>query len=174
MCKACSTRTKKESHGMSGTPEYNTWVHMNQRCHNPNNKDYGDYGGRGIEVDPLWRDSFEAFFMMVGPRPFPDATIERVDYNKGYVPGNVKWISREEQVLNKRDNVVIELDGISKTVSQWAEESPVSAFTIYKRVKRGWLEKHGPYDTIFKQSGRSSSKLPVASEEHCAEIEDRD
>lgn len=155
MCKGCSTRTKRESHGMSSTPEYNTWVHMNQRCNNPKNKDYAIYGGRGIKVYPPWKDSFEAFYMMIGPRPNIDDTIERIDYNKGYFPGNVKWVSRQEQVLNKSDNVVLEIDGVSKTVSQWAEDSPVSGFTIYKRIKRGWLEKHGPYKTVFEPSSKA-------------------
>ena len=139
---------------MSDTPEYNTWVHMNQRCHNPRNKDYENYGGRGIEVYPIWRKSFEAFYMTIGPKPFPEATIERIDDDRGYEPGNVKWIGREEQVLNKRDNIYIEIDGVSKTVSQWAKESPVNEFTIYKRVKRGWLEKYGPYKTVFQPSSR--------------------
>jgi len=156
MCKGCATRGRRETHGMSNSPEYNTWVHMNQRCHNPNNKDYARYGGRGIEVCPMWRYSFEAFYMMVGPRPNIDDTIERIDYNKGYEPGNVKWLSRELQVLNKSDNVMLEIDGVTKTVSQWAAQSPVSAFTIYKRIRRGWLEKYGEYDTVFRPSERAA------------------
>lgn len=158
MCKPCSTRAKKSTHGMSDSPEYNTWVHINQRCHNPKNKDYENYGGRGIEVCDMWRHSFEAFYLSIGPRPFPDATIERIDHNGNYEPDNVKWLSREEQVYNKRDNVYIDIDGVSKTVSQWAEESPVSEFTIYKRVSRGWPEKYGNYATIFTPSRGNPKK----------------
>lgn len=159
-CRSCATRLRRETHGMSNSLEYNTWVHMNQRCHNPKNKDYKNYGGRGIEVYPLWRNSFESFYMMIGPRPNPDDTIERIDYNKGYEPGNVKWLSRQKQVLNKRDNIYLEIDGVSKTVSQWALESPVSSFTIYKRIKRGWLDTHGTYKTVFTPShaGRVSGE----------------
>lgn len=97
--------------------------------------------------------------MMLGQRPHIDDTIERIDYNKGYVPGNVKWASRQEQVLNKSDNVVLEIDGVTKTVSQWAEESPVSGFTIYKRIKRGWLEKYGSHRTVFTKSSRDGVEL---------------
>ena len=165
MCKGCATRAKRETHGMSHSPEYNTWVHMNQRCHNPKNKDYDKYGGRGIEVCPVWRKSFEAFYMMIGPRPNIDDTIERIDYNKGYLPGNVKWASRQEQVLNKSDNVHLEIDGVTKTVSQWAEESPVSGFTIYKRIKRGWLETHGHYKTVFEPSSRGVASGDAATED---------
>jgi hypothetical protein len=100
-CKSCATKLRRETHGMSNSLEYNTWVHLNQRCYNPKNKDYKNYGARGIEVYPLWRTSFESFYMMVGPRPNPTDTIERIDYNKGYFPGNVKWASRQDQVLNK-------------------------------------------------------------------------
>lgn len=150
---------------MSDTGEYNTWVHMNQRCHNPKNKDYAKYGGRGITVYPPWRSSFEAFFMSVGRRPNVDDTIERIDYNKGYTPGNVKWASRQEQVLNKSDNVVLEIDGVSKTVSQWAEESPVSGFTIYKRIKRGWLETHGNHATVFRPSVRTSKHVATEGDD---------
>ena len=170
-CRGCATRLRRETHGMSNSPEYNTWVHLNQRCYNPKNKDYNNYGGRGIEVFPLWRTSFESFYMMIGPRPFPEATIERIDYNKGYFPGNVKWISRQEQVLNKRDNFYLEIDGVSKTVSQWALEAPVSSFTIYKRIKRNWISKYGVYNTVFTPSTRESvgvretaQNLPVASD----------
>lgn len=154
MCKRCSVQATRSSHGMSDTAEYNTWIHMLQRCHNPNNKDYKHYGGRGIEVCDIWRESFEAFYMSVGPKPAPEYTIERMDYNKGYEPGNVKWATRQEQVLNQRDNVNITVGEETKTVSQWAKDPrcPVSSFTIYKRVNRGWLEIHGPEYTLFTPS----------------------
>ena len=85
MCRSCSVSVSKTEHGHSTqdsvSSEYNTWTHMIQRCHNPNNKDYPNYGGRGIQVCDLWKGSFEAFFMMVGPKPTPKHTIERIDHN---------------------------------------------------------------------------------------------
>lgn len=154
MCKKCSSQTTKSSHGMSDSSEYNTWVHMIQRCHNPNNKDYVRYGGRGIEVCDIWRESFEAFYMCVGPKPTPAHTIERIDYNVGYEPGNVTWATRTEQNLNKSDNQNVTIDGVTKTVSQWAADPrcTVSHFTLYKRIARGWLETHGPEFTMFSPS----------------------
>lgn len=154
MCKKCSVGSSKSTHGMSDSPEYNTWVHIIQRCHNPKNKDYPEYGGRGIKVCDMWRNSFEAFYMCLGKKPFPDYTIERLDYDKGYEPGNVVWASRADQTRNKRDNVVLEIDGVSQTVSQWALESPVSGFCIYKRINRGWLDKYGAKATVFTPSSR--------------------
>ena len=144
MCRKCSVSVSKTVHGASpygkASPEYTTWVHMNQRCHNPNNKDYKHYGGRGIVVCDMWRESFEAFLLMVGKRPTLKHTIERIDSNGNYEPGNVRWATRAEQNVNLRTNVRITINGTTKTVSEWAKDpvSKVSAFTIYKRLERGW------------------------------------
>ncbi len=144
MCKACSTAHAKQTGRTGGgkyDSEYNIWVHINQRCHNPNNKDYKNYGGRGIEVCELWRDSFDAFLLQMGPKPDPSFTIERIDYNLGYNVDNCKWISREDQTRNKRDNIQITIDGETKTASEWARDPPrcaVSATALYKRIARGW------------------------------------
>lgn len=145
---------------MRGTPEYNTWVHMVQRCHNPNNKDYEHYGGRGIKVCDMWRSSFEAFFMTVGKRPGDDYTIERIDTNDDYRPGNVKWATRQEQVLNQRSNINLTIDGETKAVSQWARDPrcPVSQFTIYKRVQRGWSDERAVLTPSKKRHGKCNTR----------------
>jgi len=161
MCKRCSVGLSKTTHGASpygkASPEYVTWVHMIQRCHNPTNKDYKNYGGRGITVCDMWRDSFEAFLFMVGKRPNIKDTIERIDTNKGYEPGNVRWASRAEQNVNTRSNVKLTIDGETKTVSEWSrdERCVVSMFNIYKRLERGWNAK----DAVFLPSrAKSESK----------------
>lgn len=149
LCKRCSVRQTRQSHGMSDSGEYNSWCHMIQRCYNESSKDYPNYGGRGITVCDIWRDSFEAFYMSLGPRPNPGDTLERLDYNKGYEPGNVVWAPRTDQVLNKRDNVKLTIDGETKTVSEWSRISGVNLYTIYKRVDRGWVEQYGEKYTVF-------------------------
>jgi hypothetical protein len=113
---------------------------MIQRCHNPKNKDFKNYGGRGIVVCDMWRESFEAFLLMVGKRPTPTHTIERIDSNGNYEPGNVRWATRTEQNRNTRSNVKLTIDGETKTVSEWSHDSrcSVSEFTLYKRIARGW------------------------------------
>lgn len=154
MCRSCSISLSKTSHGAApygkASPEYTTWVHMIQRCHNPNNKDYKNYGGRGIEVCELWRESFEAFLLMVGERPTLKHTIERIDTNKSYEPGNVKWATRFEQNQNQRSNVNLTIDGETKTVSEWSRDPrcTVSMFTIYKRLDRDWSHE----DAVLKPS----------------------
>lgn len=141
MCKSCTTGKVRGSTTDSKTSlEYNSWVSAVQRTTNPNCKDYKNYGARGITMDPMWLESFEAFYMSVGPRPTPTCTIERIDYNKGYVPGNVKWLEKVEQPKNKRDNVNLTINGETKLISEWALDprAAVSANAIYKRNARGW------------------------------------
>lgn len=141
MCKSCSHAAKKGTTIDPKTKEvYNSWVNMNQRCYNPSCKDYKNYGAKSISVYPVWRDSFEAFYMYMGPRPSSDCTLERLNYKGNYEPGNVVWLERELQPKNKSDNIRIELNGKNLLVSEWPiePECTVNQFTIYKRLKRSW------------------------------------
>jgi hypothetical protein len=90
-------------HAASGrTPEYNAWVSLNQRCKNPKNPRWKDYGGRGVTVCARWRDSFEAFLADMGPRPSSEHSIDRINNDGNYEPGNVRWATRAEQYANRR------------------------------------------------------------------------
>jgi hypothetical protein len=86
--------------------EYGVWRAMRDRCNRPNNKKYSDYGGRGIGVCKEWNKSFEAFYAHLGPRPSKDHSIERMDNDGNYEPGNVKWATRSEQMKNRRGKVI--------------------------------------------------------------------
>jgi len=96
----------RAEHGMTGTPEYRTWAHMKERCSNPNHKDWHLYGGRGIRVCERWRQSFAAFDADMGPRP-DGMSIDRIDVNGNYEPGNCRWTDEFTQAQNKRSRVGI-------------------------------------------------------------------
>jgi hypothetical protein len=89
-------------HGGWRSPEYRIWRGMKIRCCNPRSKDFPRYGGRGIRVCQRWLDSFAAFLADVGPRPAPHLTLDRIDNDGHYEPGNVRWATRSEQQQNKR------------------------------------------------------------------------
>lgn len=93
---------RNRTHGMAGIPEYNAWCGMKMRCFNPKNDRFADYGGRGITVCERWRDSFEAFLEDMGMRPSPKHSIDRIDVDGNYEPGNVRWADGSTQTKNRR------------------------------------------------------------------------
>lgn len=92
-------------------PEYVTWTDMKQRCENPKNGEYANYGRRGITVCREWREDFQRFLADMGPRPGPEYSLERQDINGPYCPSNCRWASNIEQQNNKRANVISHADG---------------------------------------------------------------
>lgn len=89
-----------EKHGMSKSPEYISWRSMIQRCCNPNNKQYKYWGGRGIIVCEEWR-KFSNFYRDMGKRP-PKRTIDRINNDGNYEPGNCRWATNRQQRANTR------------------------------------------------------------------------
>ncbi len=105
---------KLVTHGMSRDPEYRAeyaaWKNMKQRCYNPNNDQFCDYGGRGITVSKEWISSFETFLEDVGRKPRPEHlySLDRIDNDGNYEFGNVKWATFFEQSSNRRKQARIE------------------------------------------------------------------
>ena len=92
-------------HNGSATPEYLIWRNIRDRCSNPNYKPFAFYGARGITVCERWRKSFAAFIEDMGWRPDPSLTVDRVDNDKGYEPGNCRWATRKKRKREIDDSV---------------------------------------------------------------------
>lgn len=114
------------THGQSQSAEYKVWAGIIKRCENKNHKDYPDYGGRGIMVCDRWRNSFENFLSDVGSRPSEKHSIDRINTNGNYEPGNCKWSTLEEQARNKRNNIRIEFKGEVMVLEDWARRLNVT------------------------------------------------
>ena len=104
----------------SKRPEYIAWYDMNRRCYNPNHRDYRNYGGRGIEVCDEWLNSPEIFINYMGKRP-DGYSLDRIDNNDNYKPGNVRWADYSTQNLNKRlySNNISGVRGITPSRYGW-------------------------------------------------------
>ena len=141
MCKGCAASVARHNSSsisrgrLGGT--HSSWTNMVQRCTNPHAPNYPRYGGRGITVCQMWLDSFEAFVMTVGERPGSDFSIDRIDTNGNYEPGNCRWATVAEQNHNRRDNIHVEIEGVTKTVFEWVTELGLKKSTIYKRIAKG-------------------------------------
>lgn len=138
---SAQTAKNNSKHGMWRTREFGIWNHMIQRCHNKNHQKYSLYGGRGIEVCEEWRNSFSAFFEHIGPRPSQLHSVDRIDSNKGYEPGNVRWATIDVQNNNKRTNVFITFKGVQKTIAQWSRETGITQCALAYRFRAGWSEE---------------------------------
>jgi|SRR5665213_2818724 len=129
---------RRKTHGMSKTPEYETWCHIKKRCLNPDDQDFKDYGGRGITICDRWRDSFEAFLSDVGRRP-DGYSIERENVDGNYEPGNVCWIPKSKQNLNKRTTHWVEFQGKQIPLTVFCRlSSAVSSHAVKSRIYAGW------------------------------------
>lgn len=108
------------THGRTYTAEYYVWQAMKRRCANPNTHNFDNYGGRGIRVCDEWCASFSAFFKHVGQRPSAKHSIDRIDNNGNYEPGNVRWATSSEQRRNQRFTTAQVKDGRALAVLELA------------------------------------------------------
>ena len=138
---AVNRLTTKTRHGFAGTPVYQIWQAVKQRCCNPKSRHYGYYGGRGITICPEWRDSFLAFYRDMGDPPTPGHQVERINNNKGYEPGNCRWATRDEQMRNTRRCRLITFDGRTMVLTDWAKELGISPNTLRVRISQWGVEK---------------------------------
>lgn len=138
-CCGCDN-TGNLKHGMTDTVEFRVWCNIVDRCEREWHKNYKDYGGRGIRIHPDWRSDFKSFLDYVGKRPSPKHSIERLDVNKGYEPGNIIWATRSQQANNCRNSRRFDYKGRQMTARQIMDElgTNLPVHLVIRRLERGW------------------------------------
>lgn len=145
-------------HGAAGSREYNSWVNARLRCTSPTDASYKNYGGRGISMCERWATSFENFLADMGVRP-EGTTLDRIDVNGNYEPGNCRWVTPKAQSRNQRKTVFIEIDGERLSLPDWAERSGISEKTIRSRfIRHRWPAKLAVFQPLLAPGQKLKKK----------------
>ncbi len=137
--RACVNSPRPGHHGESWhrSPEYNTWRCMRRRCDYPKHIDFHRYGGRGIRVCDRWL-KFENFLADMGRKPGPDYSLDRIDNERGYEPGNCRWVTSGQQARNRSTNRWFTIAGETLTLTDWVARYGARLVTVRGRLRRGW------------------------------------
>lgn len=143
MTTSCGCMKGSTRHGLTHAPEFNVWSMMKQRCNNPNNDRYEDYGGRGIKICDRWLgpEGLPNFVADLGPRPTPLHKLERIDNDGDYEPGNCKWVTQAEQSRNRRNSIHVTFAGETMVLKDWATRLGMKVATLTYRIKNWGLER---------------------------------
>lgn len=138
---SCGCQTKhtgrfKTMHGMAHAPEYRAWRRILNYCYNEKTEHFQHYGGRGISVHADWVNDFQSFYTHVGPRPSPRHSIDRIDTNGDYAPGNVRWATHSRQMRNTRKTRYATIDGVTRPVADWCDIMGHKSSKIWARMNR--------------------------------------
>lgn len=146
------------THGMCESLEYKTWMRMIQRCENEHNPSYHNYGGRGISVCSKWRLSFLSFYEDMGDKPSENHSIDRIDNDGNYEPGNCRWATRSEQMFNRRGwrNSSTNVKGVTLSNGKY---SALFKLKGKKRIERCFsINKYGK-ENAFKLACDARKKM---------------
>lgn len=136
--KQAAANFERRVHGLADSPTMTSWTEMKRRCYATHRREYLNYGARGIRVCEEWRNSFAAFVRDMGERP-AGHTIERIDNQGNYEPGNCRWATRTEQERNKRSNARYVFFGVEMTVTEAAKKYNFKPSTVFNRINTlGW------------------------------------
>jgi hypothetical protein len=136
--KAMNSSKRFTKHGLSKSKEYRAWQSMKDRCHNPRNPRFRDYGGRGIRVCEKWRNDFSSFYKDVGHMPSAGYEADRKNNEGDYDPRNFRWATLKEQARNKRTSHNITYKNQTRTLAEWSEMMGISRSVLHYRLKKGW------------------------------------
>lgn len=145
---------KLTKHGKVNTKTYSIRADMIRRCYNIKNQNYEYYGGRGIRVCERWLVSFENFLEDMGECP-DGMSLDRIDVNGNYEPGNCRWATIREQRTNTRVNVFIEYEGVRLTLVEWSEKLKIKYSTLQSRHTKGW----SPEECLFGRNKKDKSNV---------------
>lgn len=141
---------RKKSKGKSNSITYKSWISAKQRCLNPNNHNYKNYGRRGIKMCEKWINSFVAFLEDMGERPSSNHTLDRIDNNGNYEKSNCRWATKREQSNNTRTNRLIKINDKEITVSEFSRKYGINISNVFYELKKGM----NPKDIIEKYKNR--------------------
>ena len=139
-CKKSVTNGKSRKHGMSNAKLYNNWLGIKDRCFNPKSSHFSDYGGRGITMFPAWIHDFQSFYDYMSQLEHygeEGYSIDRINNDGNYEPGNVRWADCKTQLRNTRSNVIVEYQGEKMTAAEAAEKSGIDAEILRDRIRHG-------------------------------------
>lgn len=124
---------KNHIHGMRRTREWGIWSGIIKRCENKKDKEYKNYGGRGIKIYEKWRNNFTEFYKDVGPRPSSKHSIDRIDVNGDYEPSNCRWATPSEQARNRRTPAsnISGVKGVREKRNKWTAKIKVNKKEIW-------------------------------------------
>lgn len=140
-CAASGKNGNSYRHGATvggQSKEYRTWAGIKRRTTSMKDQNSKYYIGRGIKMCDRWTNSFENFLEDMGKAPSPQHTIDRINNNGDYEPGNCRWATHKEQMQNTRFTKWIEFNGERHTQEEWGRITGLGGLTILKRLKRGW------------------------------------
>lgn len=162
-------RNFKHGHATRGraSSEFVIWQCARDRCHNPSAKQFHNYGGRGIQMYEPWRTDFASFLEHIGPRPSPQYTLDRINNDKGYEPGNLRWATRAEQARNRTDNCWVEYDGKRMILGDAIALIGISRTAVSDFMKRNRCTAQEAIDRQVKsrlQARRNIGPLPNSSD----------
>jgi hypothetical protein len=143
----CHVRERATTHGLSKSPEFKTWAAAKQRCTNPRDRAYPDYGGRGIVMSDRWM-SFDNFLSDMGRRPSAGYSLERIDNDGPYSRENCRWATQTEQMRNTRATRWVTAFGIRLSLAEWCEKIGVNKGTLRGRLK-SWSPERAVLASLY-------------------------
>jgi hypothetical protein len=129
-------------------PEYLIWVSMKSRCADPSDPHSRAHAGRGIRVCSRWQESYRDFLADMGRRPSSRHSLDRIDNDGNYEPGNCRWAMPATQTRNTRRARLLTVNGVTLPLAEWAERGGITLNTLNGRIKRGWTAEEAVFGQL--------------------------